>query len=119
MDVKIQKLPGSVVELTVSAAPEELKEHEERAAKLLASKLQLPGFRPGKVPLAMASKHIDPAKLMAAVVDAAVPRLYAKAVLDNKLETIGPPQIQILKMAPGMSPEQRAEAIKYLQSLQK
>ena len=109
MDVKIQKLPGSVVELTVSAAPEELKEHEERAAKLLASKLQLPGFRPGKVPLAMASKHIDPAKLMAAVVDAAVPRLYAKAVLDNKLETIGPPQIQILKMAPGNPLEFRAK----------
>jgi len=108
MDVKVQKLPKSTVQLTISATPEELKEHEARALKSLASHLQMPGFRPGKVPLAMAKQNIDPVKLMAAVVDAAVPQLYAKAVLDNKLETIGPPQIQILKVAPGNPLEFRA-----------
>ncbi|MFO0702535.1 MAG: trigger factor [Candidatus Andersenbacteria bacterium] len=101
MDVKVHKLPTSTVELMVEASPDELKAHEDRALRSLASKLQLPGFRPGKVPLSLARKHLDPAKLLAAVVDLAVPQLYAKAVIDNKLETIGPPQIQILKIAPG------------------
>jgi len=101
MDVKILKKEKSTVELTIEATPEELSEHEERALKQLSAELKLPGFRPGKVPTKIAKQHLDPAKLLAATADLAIPRLYAKAVLDNNIEAIGTPQIQVTKVAPG------------------
>ncbi|MFH0830508.1 MAG: trigger factor [Parcubacteria group bacterium] len=101
MEVQIKKLPQSAVELTIEASIDELKPFEQRALTRLASKLELPGFRPGKVPATMARKHLDPIKILEETVNLAVPELYASAVKQHKLEVVGAPKVDLLKFAPG------------------
>ena len=101
MKVQISNLPKSTVELTIEVDEQELAEFEKQALQQLATKVEIAGFRPGKAPLAMARKHIDPVKLLEETANIAIPRLYGKAVLENKLEAIGSPRVEIVKFAPG------------------
>lgn len=100
MNVQVKKLPQSAVELTIEVTVEELKPYEQRAVSRLASKLEVPGFRPGKVPVSMARKHLDPIHILEETVNTAIPEVYAKAVTEHKLEVIGTPKVEVLKFAP-------------------
>lgn len=100
MNVLVKKLPQSAVELTIEVTVDELKPYEQRALARLASKLEVPGFRPGKVPVSMARKHLDPIKVLEETANVAIPELYGKAVTEQKLEVIGTPKVEVLKFAP-------------------
>jgi trigger factor len=101
MDIKVFEKAQSTVELLIEVQPAELESFEKEAIQHLSHEVQLPGFRPGKAPVAMVRKHLDPTKILEATANIAIPRLYGKAVIDQKLETIGGPQIEVVKFAPG------------------
>ncbi|MDP2587253.1 MAG: trigger factor, partial [bacterium] len=101
MNVQVNKQAQSTVELTIEITPEELKSFEARAVARLAGSLSLPGFRPGKVPEALARKNIDPIKVLEETANIAIPELYSQAVIENKIESIGSPKIDVQKFAPG------------------
>lgn len=57
MDISVQELTPVDKELTIRATREELSPKFDEAMRKLRGQIQLPGFRPGKVPLSLVKKR--------------------------------------------------------------
>ncbi len=101
MKVTIQKQPKSQVELTIEVSPKELDPHLDQAALQLSKDLNIPGFRPGKVPRKIVEQKVGVFKLYEKAANLALPKTYTKALIENDIEAIGPPQVKLEKLAPG------------------
>lgn len=87
-----------LIRVTVPAADVEAAKHE--AAKKLAGKVSIPGFRPGKAPTAMVLKRFGDS-IKAEALDLVVQEAY-KAVLDKEqLKVAAQPHIHDLKFEDG------------------
>lgn len=100
MKVKVNKLPKSEVELVVELSREELKPFIEKAVKDISKKTNVKGFRPGMVPYEVLEKQVGAMKIYQEAGENAIRDTYPKAVIDNKLLTIGQPKIDLEKIAP-------------------
>ena len=60
MTVSIEKLDKVKAELTITVPVEKFEEALKRAYKDMAPKIKVPGFRPGKVPMAVVEKMYGP-----------------------------------------------------------
>ena len=99
--MKAVKLPESKIELLFEMSWKEFESFLDRAAARLSENLKLPGFRPGKAPRKIVEKEIGQNKLLTEAAELAVKKEYSKYVLAKNLEVIGPPQFEVLKLAPG------------------
>lgn len=100
-EVKIEKLKGSEVKISVVIPKEGFAKYFDAAAKSLASEMKVDGFRNGKVPVDMVEKTVGAEKLVYEAAQEAVREAYINAVLDNKVDAIGEPKIDIKKIAKG------------------
>lgn len=101
MNVKIENLSETKVELTISLNVEALAIAEEVALARLARDMKVPGFRKGKVPIAVAAKNVDPNILQEKVLDAALNKAIADAFIENKIQVLDRPMVDIKKFVPG------------------
>ena len=99
MKVSIKKLPKSKVEIFFEVSWEEFQPFLERAAVMLIQDLNLKGFRVGKVPRLIAEKEIGEDKILARAGEVLIKEKYPETVLERKLEVIGIPTVEILKLA--------------------
>jgi len=97
----IKHLPKSAVEITFEVPVVEMVPHLETATEQLGRELKVPGFRPGHIPRAEIEKRIPPMKIFEAALEAIVRHCYLSVIIEEKVETIGSPAIDIKKMAPG------------------
>jgi len=81
------------VKLTVEVPFEELKPSLDAAYKNIGSKIQVPGFRRGKVPAAIVDQRIGRATVLDEAINAALPAFYGQALQDNELKPLSQPQI--------------------------
>lgn len=103
MQVKTNKLPKNLMELTIEVSPEELKPYLEQAASKLSQELNIPGFRPGKASYGLVKQRVGEMKIYQEMTEFAVPKTFGQAVYQHKLITIGPPKIEVEKLAPDNS----------------
>ena len=101
MNITTKKLPKSSLELTIELTVEEMKPFFEKAAVRLSTERPLEGFRPGKAPLDVVMKKFGGAAMMEAAAEEAVRGTYGKAVVQEKVMSIGSPAIDVKKMAVG------------------
>lgn len=101
MHVQLKKEPKSQVVFTIEVSAEEMEPYCTRAAAKISEEVNIEGFRPGKAPYAVVKQRIGEMKIYEAAAEEAVRGTYPKAVQEQKVETIGSPAIDILKMAPG------------------
>jgi len=102
LNVNLKELPKSSVELTFDLTPEDLKPYVEKASRNLSKEVKIKGFRTGgKIPQDVLERHLGPQQLFKEAVDIAVKENFVKALLDNNLETISQPEINLLKASPG------------------
>ncbi len=101
MQVKIKKLPDSQVEFEIEVSAEEFGRFIEQATLNLGRDLEIKGFRKGKAPKNIVEEHIGSEKILIEAGDLAVNKTYKKAVLENKIEAIFQPKIEIKKLAKG------------------
>lgn len=99
--VKIQTLPRSQVELEVEISARDLAQFRETALKNLAGRITIKGFRPGKAPLSLVEQELGSDKINEQTLHAALEETYPEAVRNRGLETIGSPEVAIMKFAPG------------------
>lgn len=99
MRVSIQQLPKSQIEITIGIPAEEFKNFIEKAILDLGRDLEIPGFRKGKAPKESIEKAIGQEKILKEAAELAIKENYLKAILENKIEPLGQPEIQILKLA--------------------
>ncbi len=101
MNHVVKKLEKSQVEISFTLSPDELKKDMEAAALRLSQRAAIKGFRPGKAPYEMIKQQLGEGKILEEAVEAIIQRTYFEVVKQEKLETIGMPQIKVEKMAPG------------------
>jgi len=101
MKTNIKKLPKSQLEIEFEVSTEEFKKHVDHALLRLQEHIKIDGFRPGQVPLKIVEERAGKENLLMEAGDLAVKESYSKFVTENKLEPIGEPEVQILKIAGG------------------
>ena len=98
------------VKVMIAADHAELAAAEQVALKRLAKTVKVNGFRTGHVPLEIVKKHADPNALAQETLDAALNRAVAEAFLNNDLQVLARPEVEIKKYVPGELLEFTAEA---------
>ncbi len=101
MKTNQQKLEKSQVEITFELDEQEFSKYIDKALEHLKSHVKMDGFRKGKVPANMIEEKVGAESLLMEAGDIAVKESYGKYVTDNNLEPIGPPEVQIKKIAKG------------------
>lgn len=95
-----KELPESEVELTGSVPAETIGSYRDMALAHIAEHLELPGFRPGKVPKDMALKKVGDLAVLEEAVELFVKDFYPELVEVLTLDVVGRPDIRITKLAP-------------------
>lgn len=95
MNVNITKRPKSLVSLTVEVPWDEVMSYVERAAKEYGEKTGVPGFRKGQTPFDIIEKRLGREALFDMALEILVSHTYLKAVTEQKLETVGQPQVEM------------------------
>ncbi len=93
-------ISGSEIEVTFELTAEEFAEHTKHALEHLKHHVKVDGFRQGKAPASMVEDKIKPEVLLMEAGDHAAQHVYADYVAENKIEPIGSPEVQILKVVP-------------------
>lgn len=110
MKTTVKNLSETKVELTISLGKEELKAAEQVALTKLAKEIKAPGFRKGKVPASVAAKHVDPELLAQQTLEDALSKAVAESYLNEGIQALERPAVEIKKYVPGSEVEFTAEA---------
>lgn len=100
-DIVVTTLPKSEVKLEFTVSPEEAEPYLEEAVKDLSKNRPMPGFRPGRVPLAEAKRVYGEMAIYEAALERIVRALYVQAILEKELNTVGSPSVSVEKLTPG------------------
>lgn len=101
MPYTIEKLPKSTIEIKFTIPTEEVEPFLRAAADELSRQTKIPGFRPGHVPYEMAKQRLGEQAIWEQALESIVRKYYVKAVMEQDLDTIGSPEINVSKLAPG------------------
>jgi len=86
--------------LQVTVGVERVKQAEDKAVALYASRARLPGFRPGKAPVAIVRKRFDQA-IKQAVLEDVIRESWETAQSEQGLKPISDPSVRNLKFEQG------------------
>ena len=75
----------------------------------MARDIKVPGFRKGKVPASIAAKHVDPNALQEQILENALSKAVAEAFLQEKLQALDRPSVEVKKFVHGSELEFTAE----------
>ncbi len=100
MEVKINEISTSENEVEVTMTYDEIKPDIESEVKKQTKKIQVPGFRKGKVPLSMIKKMYGDALEYDASEKVANSSFW-KIVKDKNLQPVGQPVLSDIKFKPG------------------
>ena len=95
MKSTVETLSPTRVKLSVEVAFEELSPYIAEAFKKLASQINVPGFRKGKVPAAMVEQRVGRPAILDEAINAALPEFYGQAAREHELLVIGRPVVDI------------------------
>ena len=110
MKTTIKYISETKVLMTILVDAENLAIAEQVATTKLARDVNVPGFRKGKTPISVAAKNIDPHTLSEQTIDNAISKSVADAFLENKIQALDRPVVEIKKFVPGEMLEFTAEA---------
>ena len=106
MTVSIERLDKVKVELTITVPVEKFEEALKRAYKDMAPKIKVPGFRNGKVPMAVVEKMYGPEVFFEDAANYMIMPNYIDALkeamaADEKFQAIARPEFDIVQMEKG------------------
>ena len=87
-------------ELEITVVPADYEKHVNSAATRLAERANIKGFRKGKAPFEVVKRELGEMAIMQEALEDIIKESYYQAVTEEKLETLGMPQINIEKLAP-------------------
>lgn len=95
METKIEKLSGNQVKVIVKYTAEEFKPYYDKALDEEVAKAEVPGFRKGKYPKDKYVANYGDRNVCLNAADHLINNSYYKAVMDNKLEVLEDPKIDV------------------------
>jgi trigger factor len=99
MKVDFTKLPKSEIELKIEVPAQEWQEFLDGVAKELSKEFKIEGFRPGFAPLKLVEEKVGIARILEEAAENCIQKCYVRAILENKIEAIGQPEVSVLKLA--------------------
>lgn len=94
-------LEDQQAKLTVEVDPVQLEDFKRRAARKLAGKVKIPGFRPGKAPYLVVLRHIGEGAVVEEALELLVDDLYPQIIKEADIKPSGPGSLEsIVQMAP-------------------
>ena len=100
MQVTKKTISDTKVQLTMAADNELMQAVKQETLRTLAKDVKVQGFRPGKAPLPLVEKQLNPALLQSEFLDRAMNRLYSAALIEQKLRPVAQPEVKITKFVP-------------------
>lgn len=100
MKVTKEVLSENKVKLTIEVEAGKLKLAGEAVYAKLAPSIKVPGFRPGKAPKNIVEKEVGSERFEAEILDIILPESYYEAVMSEKLEVVGSPEVKVVKFVP-------------------
>src|SRR6185503_19389963 len=100
MQIKREQLNPTTVKLTITADQALMDNVKQHVLKHLSGQMKLPGFRPGKAPMAIVERNADSSLLQSEFLDEALNRLYSAAVEQERLRPVSQPQVNLQKFVP-------------------
>lgn len=97
MNVQVEHLENHTARLTVLIDPEQTTAAKQKAAKRLAKKVRLPGFRPGKAPYTVIARMMGEAAIVEEALEEIGNEFYTKALEESKIEPAAPGQFEEFK----------------------
>ncbi|MDD5068317.1 MAG: trigger factor [Candidatus Pacebacteria bacterium] len=100
-NIKITKLPHSIVEIEGEIPAEVLLTHRKEALADLSKNVKLDGFRQGHIPETVLVSKLGEVTILEEAAEIALQHEYVSIVDEHKLEVIGKPEVILTKIAPG------------------
>ena len=101
MKTTVKKLEKSEVEISCILEIADFQKFEDKALERLGERVELPGFRKGKVPKAMVKENVSEMMVLEEMAELAISDAYPKILESEKIDAIGRPQVAITKIAKG------------------
>lgn len=100
MKVTREKEEQSQVYLNIEMESPEIDEATEAAYRTLSKKYRIPGFRKGKAPRDLLEQYIGAESLMEEAVNQMAPDACDRAIKEQEITPIGPPQLEVKTIDP-------------------
>jgi trigger factor len=97
----VEQLSPTRVKITVEVPFTELQPSVDKAYRQIASTVNIPGFRKGKVPPMIIDQRFGRGAVLEQVINDALPGLYSKAVNDNNLRPLASPDVEVTRLEDG------------------
>lgn len=110
MKTSIKNVSETKVIATITVEANELEAARQVALKKFAKTVKVAGFRKGNAPLEMVAKNTDPNDLINETVNNALSKAVAEAFLENKVQVLDRPEVEVKKFVPFSELEFTAEA---------
>ena len=91
----VEPLEGNKVKLSIEVEADEFDKAVDAAFKKIAREVRLPGFRPGKAPRKVLEARFGTQAGREQALQDALPEYYTAAVIENDVDVIAPPEIDI------------------------
>ena len=95
VDSKITTQDEDKIKLSVVINDEEFDREVGEALKRISKNIKLPGFRPGKIPRKVLEARLGPTAGRQDALEHSLPTYYGRALIENEVDAIGPPEIEI------------------------
>jgi len=100
VNLEIVQISGCKKNLVAEVPPETIEEEVGRLARKYAQQAKVPGFRPGKVPLAIIRQRYG-AELREDVTQELISRTWKEAVLEHDIKPLTEPTVEKVESEPG------------------
>ncbi|TCT25109.1 trigger factor [Melghiribacillus thermohalophilus] len=101
MSAKWEKLEGNEGVLTVEVEASEFNRALDQAFKKVVKKVQIPGFRKGRIPRHIFEKRFGVESLYQDALDIILPDAYMKAVEETGIEPVDRPEVDVKQIEKG------------------
>ncbi len=100
MKVTTEARENRQIAVTIEVEPEQVEAAMARAARKLAQKHKIPGFRPGKAPRAVIERTLGKQALYEEVIDELGPLVYHDALEQQDIDPYGPGEMEDVQFEP-------------------
>jgi len=100
MQVSTERIDKKQVEITIEVDEKKFEEGLQHAYKKIVNKINIPGFRKGKVPRKILEQRFGVEVLFEDAVDYLMPKAYLEALnnLEEGIEPVGKPEVDIVQL---------------------
>lgn len=94
MNIQTERLDNHTARLTVEVEPERFAQAKQKAARKIAQKVNLPGFRKGKAPYNILARFVGESVIIEEAVEIITSDLYASIIKEAGIDTYGPGTVE-------------------------